>query len=111
MVVLCRIRILCIAIIYIALVRLTVSSADTEANSSYPLWYWFNGRSGHCECCTNKIIYSVICGSQTTNNLEISHGNCMTWNNVTIRMSKLVAVCSYIEIKDTMSCAIIIIMS
>ena len=89
MVVLCRIRILCIAIIHIALVRLTVSSADTdsEANSSCPLWHWFNKRSGHCECCTTKMntrIRGIQC--HVTNNyqyLQISHGHCMTWNNVT----------------------------
>ena len=82
MVVLCRIRILCVAIIHIALVRLTVSSDDTDANSSCLLWHWFNERSGHCECCTTKILYTGICGSQTTN-LEVSYGQCMTWNNDT----------------------------
>ena len=81
MVILCRIQILCIAIIHITSARLTVSSADTEANSSCPLWYWFNKRSGHCECCTTKI-YTGINECQTTN-LEVAHGHCMTWNNVT----------------------------
>ena len=79
MVALCRIRILCVSIIHIALVRLTVSSADTEANSSCPLWHWFNERSGNCECCTTNM---ELCGSQTAN-LEVSHGHCMTWNNDT----------------------------
>ena len=39
-------------------------------------------KSGQCECCTTKIYYTGICGCQTTN-LEVSHGQCMTWNNVT----------------------------
>ena len=73
------IRILCVAIIHIALV---VSSADAEANSSCPLWYWFNERSGHCECCTTN---TGVCHTTSNNYLEISHGpgECMTWNNVT----------------------------
>ena len=82
MVVLCRIGILCVAIIPIALVRLTVSSADTDANSSCPLWYWFNERSGHCECCTTYTYTGILYGCQGTN-LEIFHGQCMTWNNIT----------------------------
>ena len=103
MVVLCRIQILCIAIIYITLVRLTVSSADADANSSCPLWHWLNKRSGHCECCMTKMntrIRGIQC--HLTNNyqyLEISPGTCM----MSLRMSKLVAVCSlnFIKIKDT----------
>ena len=74
-----NIRILCVAIIHI------VSSADAEANSSCPLWYWFNERSGHCECCTNKIIHytEVVCPQTNKNYFEIFRGQCMTWNNVT----------------------------
>ena len=77
------IRILCVAIIHIALV---VFFADAEASSSCPLWHWFNERSGHCECCTvTKIIYTRVLCHATDNYLEISHGpgECMTWNNVT----------------------------
>jgi hypothetical protein len=79
MVVRCRIRILFIAIIHIALVRRTASS--DEANSSCPLRYWFNKESGHCECCTTKM-YTGVCGCHITY-LEILHGHCMTWNNAT----------------------------
>ena len=75
------IRILCVAIIHIALV---VFFADAEASSSCPLWHWFNERSGHCECCTvTKIIYTRVLCHATDNYLEIFRGQCMTWNNVT----------------------------
>jgi hypothetical protein len=77
----CRIRILFVAIIYIALVRLTASSDEAKLNSSCPLWYRYNKRSGHCECCTNYT-GSRVDGCHKTN-LEIVHSQCMTWNNAT----------------------------